>query len=117
MDSFVRRMRNLTDEDRRVVAELRRGLDEVFREKAVRAAAEAIAHHPELYVSARAQVAAAHLPTTLEEREPNEEWSEISRLVQLAIDEALAGMVGSTTLHPNHLRELFAPWPPELARP
>lgn len=111
--SFVERVRGLTDEERRVVAERRRGLDEVFREKAVRAGAESLEAHADLYVRTRMQVAHAHVPACLEEAVPNEEWAEISRLVQLAIDEALLAFVGSGTLHPNHLRELIAPWPVE----
>jgi len=111
VESFVQRARNLTDEDRRIVAERRRGLDEVFREKALRAGAEAMPAQADLYVRARMRVAHAHLPACLEEGAPNEEWAEISRLVQLAIDEGLLAFVGSRTLHPNHLRELVAPWP------
>lgn len=106
-------MRSLTDEDRRVVAERRRGLDEAFREKAVRAGVESLAPHAAFYVWARAQVAGAHVPDSLEEATLEPEWSEISRLVQLAIDEALLAFVGQGTLHPNHLRELIAPWPVE----
>jgi hypothetical protein len=109
--SFVERVRGLTDERRRVIADRRRGLDEAFREKALRAGAESLTPHADLYVRARAQVANAHLPDCLEEGAPNEEWAEISRLVQLAIDEGLLAFVGSGTLHPNHLRELIAPWP------
>lgn len=111
VDSFVERVRNLTDEERRVVAERRRGLDEVFREKAVRAAAEAAAPHADVYVRARAEVSGSHLPTALEEGVVDEEWSEISRLVQLSVEEGLLAFVGQRTLHPNHLRELIAPWP------
>lgn len=115
MESFVERARGLTDEQRRVVAGRRRRIDEASREKALRAAAEALPPHADLYVRARARIAAAHLPTQLEEGEPDAEWVEISRLVQLAVDEGLVAVVGSGTLHPNHLRELIAPWPAELA--
>ena len=111
VDQFVERVLGLTDEDRRVVATRRRGLDEAFREKAVRAGAESLGRHPELYVQARMRVAGAHLPDCLEEGELDAEWSEVSRLVQLAIEEGLLAFVGQGTLHPNHLRELIAPWP------
>lgn len=111
VESFVRRARSLTDEDRRIVAERRRSLDEAFREKALRAGAEAMPPHADLYVRARLRVAHAHLPECLEEGTPNEEWAEISRLVQLSVDEGLLAFVGQGTLHPNHLRELVAPWP------
>jgi len=107
----VQRVRALTDDDRKVVAERRRALDEAFRQKALRAGAESLPRHAALYVQARMQVAHAHLPTCLEESVRNDEWTEISRLVQLAIDEGLIAMVGQRTLHPNHLRELIAPWP------
>jgi hypothetical protein len=109
--SFVERVRGLTDEERRVVAERRRALDEAFREKAVRAGVEASARHPELWAQARMQVAGAHVPDALEEGTAEPEWSEAARLVQLAIDEGLLAFVGQGTLHPNHLRELIAPWP------
>jgi hypothetical protein len=108
--SFVERVRGLTDEERRVVAERRRALDEAFREKAVRGGVEASARHPELWAHARMQVAGAHLPDALEEA-GDPELAEVSRLVQLAIDEGLLAFVGQGTLHPNHLRELIAPWP------
>lgn len=111
VDAFVERVASLTDEDRRLVAERRRGLDEAFRERAIRAAAEAIPPHADIYARARARVAGAHLPACLEEGTPNLEWTEISRLVQLAVEEGLLAFVGQRTLHPNHLRELIAPWP------
>ena len=114
VESFVQRVRSLTDEQRRVVAARRSRIDEALREKALRAGAEALPPHADLYVRARAQVAAAHLPTHLEDGEPDAEWVEVSRLVQLSIDEGLVAVVGSGTLHPNHLRELIAPWPAEL---
>lgn len=111
VESFVERVRSLTDDERRVVAARRRGLDEAFREKAVRGGIEASARHPELWAQARMQVAGAHLPDALEEATLEPEWSEISRLVQLAIDEGLLAFVGQGTLHPDHLRELIAAWP------
>lgn len=107
----MERVRNLTDDERRIVADRRRRLDEVFREKALLAGAESLAAHADLYVRARAQVAKAHVPTCLDEGVPAPEWAEVSRLVQLAIDEGLLAFIGSGTLHPNHLRELIAPWP------
>jgi hypothetical protein len=115
VESFVQRVRGLTDEERRTVADRRSGIDEALREKALRAGAEAIARHPDLYAHARAQVAGAHLPAALEDGSTDGEWVRVSRLVQLAIDEGLVAVVGSGTLHPNHLRELIAPWPAELS--
>jgi hypothetical protein len=111
VESFVERVLALTDEERKVVAERRRVLDEAFREKAVRAGLEAAAAHAELYVRARARIGGAHLPTTLEEGDRDSEWSDVARLVELAVDEGLLAFVGQATLHPNHLRELIAPWP------
>src|SRR5688500_1721133 len=81
VDQFVERVLAVTDDDRRVVAARRRGLDEAFREKAVRAGAESLARHPELYVQARMRVAGAHPPACLEEGELGAEGSGISRLV------------------------------------
>lgn len=111
VESFVQRVRSLNDDERRVVAARRRELDEALREKSLRAGAESLSPHADLYVRARARVANAHLPTRLEEGVADGEWVEISRLVQLAVDEGLIAMVGQETLHPNHLRELIAPWP------
>lgn len=101
----------MTDAERRVVAARRSLLDEAFHEKALRAAAEALPPHAATYARARAQVAGAHLPDCLQDESPDHEWVEVSRLVQLAVDEGLVAVVGSGTLHPNHLRELIAPWP------
>jgi len=112
--SFVNRVRALTDEERRVVAERRRSLDETHHERSLQAGADALARQAHLYVRSRAEVATAHVPDALGEDEADPEWVEISRLVQIAIDEGLVAVVGSGTLHPNHLRELIAPWPAEL---
>lgn len=111
VDEFVRRVQSLTDEERRVIAARRSQIDEAFHEKALRAGAEALPPHAETYIRARMKVAAAHLPARLEQGVRDPEWAEVSRLVQLAIDEGLVAVVGRGTLHPNHLRELIAPWP------
>jgi len=113
--SFVQRVRNLTDEERQVVASRRRKVDEAFHEKALRAGAESLARDAETYVRARASVAGAHVPRCLVEGAADPEWVEVARLLQLAIDEGLLAFVGRRTLHPNHLRELIAPWPATLS--
>jgi hypothetical protein len=113
---FVDRMRRLTDEQRIAAAEERKRVDEEYHEKALRAAAEALAGRGEAYARARRALAAAHVPEALriegDERDAEQvrRWTEISRLVQLAIDEMLVALIASDVLHPNHLRELSRPW-------
>ena len=105
---FVARVRSLTDEDRIVLADARGALDESFREQALRSAAELLVHHGETYALARRDVAGAHVPEALDD-DP-ERRDEITRLVGLAIDELLVGLVTQERLHPKHLRELHRPW-------
>jgi hypothetical protein len=97
----------LTDSGRRAVAAGRAKVDERFHERALRSVAGILPAHAEEYAQARMRVAAAHVP---EQDRLDAEWSEISRLVQLAIDEGLVAMVCRVRLHPNYLRELLRPW-------
>ena len=106
--TFVARVRALTDADRVTLADARRALDESFREQALRSAAELLVGRAEAYALARRDVAGAHLPEELD-GEP-ERRDEVARLVELAIDEALGGIVVQERLHPKHLRELYRPW-------
>lgn len=106
--AFVARVRGLTDANRAALADARRALDEDFREQALRSAAELLVGRGEAYAVARREVAGAHLPEALEDDPTRRD--EIARLVELAIDEALAGIVVQERLHPKHLRELYRPW-------
>lgn len=111
VETFVARMRDLSDEERLAVAEERRAVDETFHARALRAAAEALVGRGEPYALARREVGQANLPERLaDEREDAARWTEVARLVQLAIDEALVALVASDVLHPNYLRELHRPW-------
>lgn len=112
---FVDCVRRLEDEGRLAVAEARKAVDETFHEKALRAASEALPGRGEAYARARRRVAGAHVPDRLASddaprRDEAARWSEVARLVQLAIDETLVAFVASDHLHPNHLRELCRPW-------
>jgi hypothetical protein len=106
--SFVARVRALTDDDRTALADARKALDEDFRGQALRSAAELLVGRGEAYALARREVAGAHVPVGLDD-EP-ERRDEIARLVELAVDELLVGLVTQERLHPKHLRELHRPW-------
>jgi hypothetical protein len=105
---FVARVRSLADEDRVALAEARRALEEDFREQALRSAAELLVGRAESYAIARRDVAGAHVPEGLDEDPARRD--EVARLVELAIDELLVGLVTQDRLHPKHLRELYRPW-------
>lgn len=112
VDELVARVRELTDEERRIVAAARKAVDESYHERALVAAAEALVGRAEEYAHARRELARAHVPHALARGEPLTEterqaWNEDARLVQLALDDALAALVASDALHPNHLRELY----------
>lgn len=88
-------------------------MDETFHDGALRSAAEALVGRSEVYATARRAVATAHMPDALATAaagEDAERWTDVARLVQLAIDEALVALVATDALHPNHLRELYRPW-------
>lgn len=114
LDQFLTRALALTDEQREAVAERRGAMNESLHEAALRSAAEALVEHSDLYAEARRRLAVAHIPDALEREDlstaEQRRWDEVSRLVQLSIDEMLVALVGSEVLHPNHLRELTAPW-------
>jgi len=105
---LVARVGALTDDDRARLADARSALDEDFREQALRSAAELLVGRAEAYAQARRDVAGAHVPQSLEDDPARRD--EIARLVQLAIDELLVGVVVQERLHPKHLRELYRPW-------
>jgi len=97
--AFVERMRLLTDDERRLVAGARRQVSEGYHESALRAAAELLVGRGDAYARARSEVAAVHVSDGVDD--------ETARLVQLAVDDALAALVTADLLHPNHVRELY----------
>jgi hypothetical protein len=113
VETFVARVRTLTDEDRVAVANARRVVDETFHERALRAGLEALAERDAEYLKARRALADAHLPARLdpagEDLQSAElaHWNDVARLVQQALDDALIAILASGSLHPNHLRELY----------
>jgi len=114
VEQFVARASALTDEQREAVAARRGALDEAEHVAALRSGAEALFNWPQVYADARRTLAAAHLPDALERddltADERRHWSEVARLVQLSIDEMLVALAGNEVLHPNHLRDLSAPW-------
>ena len=89
-------------------------MDEAAHESALRSGAEALVGRADVYTVARRTLARAHLPQALDRDDLSEDerrsWNDVSRLVQLAIDEMLVALAGNEVLHPNHLRELSAAW-------
>lgn len=117
VESFIDLVRGLTDENRLAVAEARKAVSEPFHAKAWRAAGEALAGRGEAYLWARRQVARAHIPERLAPEgddalggDEAARWSEVARLVQQAIDDALMAFLTSDIVHPKHLRELHRSW-------
>jgi hypothetical protein len=114
VEQFVARAARLTDEQRALVAERRATLDEADHVASLRSGAEALVDFAPAYVEARRALAAAHVPDALERDDltPDERarWTDVARLMQLAIDEMLVALAGNEVLHPNHLRALSAAW-------
>lgn len=119
LETFVEQARALRDEDRRVLAEARRGGSEVVRAGAWKAAVEMLPERAATYVAAWARIGTSFVPERLEEllgRSSGEdaaeiaEWQEVARLVRVAIDEALLALLLSDTITPPDVRELYDPW-------
>lgn len=117
LDAFVAEARALGDEDRLVLAEARRRLDEVVRAAAWKAANEVLAGRAEEYVAAWIRIGPAHIPDRLEEIRGGgaegpeiERWQDVARLVRLALDEALVALLTADTIPPPDIRELIHPW-------
>ena len=108
VDVFVARVLELTDDERRVIADARAAVDESFHRSALLAAAEQLVGHGEEYLRARRAVALAHVPDALEGAPPSEleALNRVARGAQLAIDDGLLAVLARDTLHPKHLREL-----------
>lgn len=119
VDALVERARALTDEDRRRLAEARRGMDESFRAGAWRAAYEMLPLRAESYADAWQRMGPVFVPERLVElvqhgdgADPVEvgEWQEMARLVRLAIDDELLALLTADFIPPPHIRELHLPW-------
>lgn len=119
VEALIERARDLTDEERRILAEARADMNETFRVGAWRAAVDAMRGRADLYVDAWARIGSAHVPDRLEElvnlgpRVDAGEvatWQDVARLGRLAIDEALLALLTADTIPPPNLRELLAPW-------
>ncbi|HJR95630.1 MAG TPA: hypothetical protein VJ807_09355 [Gaiellaceae bacterium] len=108
VDAFVARVLELTDDDRRAIADARAAVDESFHQSALRAAAEQVVGRGDEYMRARRAVALAHVPDALEGAPPGElqALNRVARDAQLAIDDGLLAVLTRDTLHPKHLREL-----------
>lgn len=109
MQGFIACVLELTDDQRRAVADARRSVDEAFHDTALRAAAEALEGRGDMYARARRELARAHVPERLHGAAGDDRarWQDVARLAQLAIDDALLAVLTSDTLHPNHSRELY----------
>lgn len=119
VEGFIEQARSLDDDDRRVLAEARRGIDEAFHEGAWRAAIEMAAHRADAYLDAWTRIGAAFVPERLEglvqmgrKADPAEvaEWQDVARLARIAMDDALLALLGTDTITPLQVRELYAPW-------
>jgi hypothetical protein len=109
VEAFVERARGLSDDELRAVADARDRVDEAFHAAALRAASEALRGRGHDYVRARNRLSAAHVPAAAGDAvgEDRAEWQRVSRLAQLAIDDALLALVTSDVIHPKHVRELY----------
>jgi hypothetical protein len=119
LEPFLERSQALHDEDRVALAAARRAGNEVVRAGAWQAAVEMLPERAGAYVSCWGRIGTAFVPDRLEEllregagRDPAEiaEWQEVSRLVRLALDEALLALLLSDTITPPDVRELYDPW-------
>lgn len=97
--ALVERLRVLTDEERRRIADARRQVTEDYHEGSLRAASELLVGRGDAYARARFEVTAVHVSDGVDD--------ETARLVQLAVDDALLALVTADLLHPNHVRELY----------
>jgi hypothetical protein len=119
VEAFLERARALRDEDRRALADARRGGSEVVRAGAWRAAVEMLPERANAYVAGWARIGTAFVPERLEEllrtgsgadAAEVAEWQEVARLVRIALDEALLALLLSDTITPPDVRELYDPW-------
>jgi hypothetical protein len=117
LDAFIAEARALRDENRVILADARRRLDEVVRAAAWKAANEVLAGRAEEYVDAWIRIGPAHIPDRLEEVRGGgaegaeiERWQDVARLVRMTLDEALVALLTADTIPPPDIRELLHPW-------
>ena len=119
VEALIEQARDLTDEERVALAEIRREMNEIVRAGAWRAAAELLPARANDYATAWGRIGTAFIPDRLEvliqrgsdvDTAEIAEWQDVARLVRAAVDEALLALLLSDTLTPPHVRELFDPW-------
>lgn len=124
VEAFIEQARSLDDDDRRALARAREAVDEGFHVGAWRAANEMAAQRAHTYMEARIRIGAAFIPDRLEElirqgarAHPEEvaEWQGVARLSWAGIDDALLALLGTDSIPPLHVRELYGPWKAMLA--
>ena len=109
VEAFVERARSLSDNELRSVADARDRVDEAFHAAALRAAAEELSNRGPAYALARSRLSGAHVSAAADDAVGAErsEWQRVSRLAQLAIDDALLALLTGDVIHPKHVRELY----------
>jgi hypothetical protein len=116
VDAFIEEAHALRDENRVVLAEARRRLDEAVRAAAWKAANEVLVGRAAEYADAWLRIGPAHLPERLEDLRGEgdaaeiERWQDVARLARLALDEALVALLTADTIPPPDVRELLHPW-------
>ena len=119
MDAFVEQARALRDEERVFLADARRGLNEVVRAGAWKAANEMLTPRAAEYTAAWMRIGPAFVPDRLEELHGRSSgvdgaevarWQDVARLARLAMDEALVALLVADVVPPPAVRELLHPW-------
>ena len=118
MEAFIEAARDLCDEDRLVLANERRRLNEIVRAASWKAANEMVGPRAAEYAEAWIRMGPAFIPDRLEELhgegsgDPDEieRWQDVARLVRIAMDEALVALLAADTIPPPDIRELLHPW-------
>jgi hypothetical protein len=118
LEAFIEAARNLCDEDRLVLANERRRLNEIVRAASWKAANEMVVPRAAEYAEAWIRMGPAFIPDRLEELhgegsgDPDEieRWQDVARLARIAMDEALVALLAADTIPPPDIRELLHPW-------
>ena len=118
LEAFIEAARDLCDEDRLVLANERRRLNEIVRAASWKAANEMVVPRAAEYAEAWIRMGPAFIPDRLEELhgegsgDPDEieRWQDVARLARIAMDEALVALLAADTIPPPSIRELLHPW-------
>jgi hypothetical protein len=119
LEAFIEAARDLCDEDRLVLANERRRLNEIVRAASWKAANEMIGPRAAEYAEAWIRMGPAFIPDRLEELHGEgsgsnpgeiERWQDVARLARIAMDEALVALLAAETIPPPDIRELLHPW-------